>query len=146
MKTDKPAIRWRDCLATLLVVGLALLPRLACPCQFPAYAGLLGSMGLAFLTETVYLFPLTAMCLTLAVGGLALQARRRWGYGPFLLGLVAATMLMGGKFVMASEPLGYGGVALLLVASLWNAFPRKAREKFQFDPDGSLSVSPHKRS
>ncbi|MBI2479924.1 MAG: MerC domain-containing protein [Planctomycetia bacterium] len=142
MKTDKPAIRWRDCLTTLLAVGLALLPRLACPCQLPAYAGLLGSMGLAFLTETVYLFPLTAMCLTLAVGGLAVQAKRRWGYGPFLLGVAAAAGLMFGKFLIAAQPLVHGGIALLLVASLWNALPRKERAKFHFNPDGSLAAGP----
>jgi hypothetical protein len=45
---------------------LALLPLLACPCQFPAYAGLLGSLGLTFVMQTVYLFPMTAACLTFA--------------------------------------------------------------------------------
>ncbi len=145
MKTDKPAIRWRDCLTTLLAVSLALLPRLACPCQLPAYAGLLGSLGLAFLTRTVYLFPLTAMCLTLAVGGLGVQAKRRRGYGPFLLGFAAAASVLFGKFAIASPPLVHGGIALLLVASLWNSWPRKERTKFHFNPDGSLAASPPRR-
>ena len=99
-------------------------------------------MGLAFLTETVYLFPLTAMCLTLAVGGLAMHGKRRWGYGPFLLGFAAAAMLMCGEFVFASQTLSQGGIVALLAASVWNSFPRKEREKFRFNPDGSLAPGP----
>lgn len=141
MRTEKQVFRWRDSWTTLLAVAVALLPRLACPCQIPAYAGLLGSVGLPFLTETVYLFPLTAMCLTLAVCGLAVQARRRWGYAPFLLGLVAAVLLMFGKFVMNWSLLVHGGIALLITASIWNAVPRKPRGKLRFMPDGGVSLA-----
>ena len=60
MKNRRPTTVIHRYLSVLPSVVLALLPRLACPCQFPAYAGLLSSMGLSFLTQTVYLFPLTA--------------------------------------------------------------------------------------
>ncbi|MBP88067.1 MAG: hypothetical protein CMJ64_15305 [Planctomycetaceae bacterium] len=104
----------------------------------PAYAGLLGSAGLAFLMNTVYLFPLTASCLTLAVGGLAVGAKRRQGYAPFWVGLSAAMLLMFGKFVIAWDPAVYTAIALLLAASLWNSWPSEQRAKFRFTPDGHV--------
>jgi mercuric ion transport protein len=126
-------------LAAAPAVGAALLPRLACPCQMPAYAGLLSSMGLAFLMETVYLFPLTAMCLTFSVGGLAISAKRRRGYAPFVVGLLGAILLMAGKFAFALPFAVYGGLMLLLAASLWNSWPLKRPPKLRFHPDGSVS-------
>src|SRR5262245_11422434 len=61
-------------------VGVALLPKLVCPLCWPAYAGLLSSLGLGFLVSTVYLLPLTAAFLALAVGSLAFRASRRHGF------------------------------------------------------------------
>ena len=139
MKNRESSTRWRDCLTAAPAVGVALLPRLACPCQMPAYAGLISSMGLAFLMKTVYLFPLTAMCLTFSVGGLAVSAKRRRGYAPFVTGFLGAILLMVGKFVFAWPFAVYGGLMLLLVASLWNSWPPKRPPKLKFNPDGSVS-------
>ena len=127
-------------LSVLFAVGVALLPRLVCPCQMPAYVGLLGSLGLAFLTETVYLFPLTTMCLTFAVGGLVIGAGRRRGYAPFAVGAVAAVLLLVGKFYLSWNPLVYGGSAMLLAASLWNSWPPLKLTKLQFHPDGTVEA------
>jgi hypothetical protein len=80
-----------------------------------AYAGLIGSLGLAFLLQTAYLLPLTAAILTLAVGGLAVGAPRRRGYGPFLVGWAAATLLLVGKFAMSSLPAVSAGIVLLFL-------------------------------
>lgn len=96
-------------------------------------------MGLAFLMETVYLFPLTAMCLTFSVGGLAVSAKRRRGFAPFVAGLLGAVLLMVGKFVFAWPYAVYGGLALLLIASLWNSWPPRRPPKLKFNPDGSIS-------
>lgn len=138
MKARRSARGRRRWLTVLPAIVLALLPRLACPCQMPAYAGLLGSAGLAFLMSTVYLFPLTASCLTVAVGGLAVGARRRQGYAPFWVGASAAMLLMFGKFVIDWDPAVYSGIALLVAASLWNSWPSKKRAKLQFTSDGHV--------
>lgn len=119
--------RWQSSAAMLPAVGMSLLPKLACPACWPAYAGLMSSMGLGFLVDTTYLLPLIAVFLGGAVGALAFRARRRHGYGPFLLGLFAAALVFVGKFVLDSDQAMYGGIAMLVGASLWNAWPKTKR-------------------
>ncbi len=138
MNPRRPTVGLRKFLAVLPSVVLALLPRLACPCQYPAYAGLLGWLGLTFLMQTVYLFPLTAACLTFAVGGLAVGAKRRHGYAPFGIGLLAAIGLLVGKFVINVDLVVYVAIAVLLAVSVWNAWPSKQRPKLRFDADGFI--------
>ena len=84
-------------------------------------------MGFAFLFNTVYLLPLTASFLLMAVGALAYRAKRRRGYGPFLLGTAAAIMFLIAKFALASTWGVYGGTAFLIGASIWNAWPTRAK-------------------
>jgi len=116
---------WKQGLLALSGVGVSMLPKLACPACWPAYAGLLTSVGLGFLISAAYLLPLTATFLALALGALAFRANRRHGYGPFFLGLAAATGVLLGKFMWESSLIMYGAVALLLLASLWNSWPRR---------------------
>jgi len=116
---------WRSSLGAVPAIGAALLPKVACPACWPAYAGVLSSFGLTFLMETRWLLPLTATFLVLAVGSLAFRARRRRGYAPFGLGLLAAALVTVGKFAFDSDPAMYVGIALLVGASLWNAWPRR---------------------
>jgi len=104
-------------------VGLSLLPKLACPACWPAYAGLLSSLGVGFLSSTRYLLPMTVAFLFGAVGMLAFRARRRRGYAPFVLGIVAAWVIMFGKFSLASNAVLYAGLGLLISASIWNSWP-----------------------
>jgi hypothetical protein len=94
--------------------------------MMPAYAGLISSVGLGFLMQTAYLLPLTVLALLLAVTALGYRAGRRWGYGPFVLGLAAAVGLVVGKFVVDSDVAVYGSIAALVGASLWNAWPKKS--------------------
>ena len=141
MEKRDSAGRWRSVLTTLPAIGAALLPRLACPCQMPAYAGLIGSTGLAFLMKTVYLLPLTATCLTFSVGGLALGAKRRRGYTPFWVGLFGAIVLIVGKFVVLWEPAVYTGIVLLLATSIWNSWPPRKKMKLKFNPDGTVGLA-----
>jgi len=103
-----------------------MLPKLACPACWPAYAALLSSIGLGFLISTVYLLPITVVLLSLALGAIAFRARQRNGYGPFLLALVTAAAVLLGKFVWESKPTMYSAFGLLIVASLWNAWRRHA--------------------
>ena len=63
--------------------------------------------------------------LALAVGSLAFRASRRRGLAPFWLGLTAAVFVLAGKFYFESALVTYTGVGLLVLASLWNAWPRR---------------------
>jgi glutaredoxin len=81
-------------------------------------------VGLGFLVpNTKYLLPLTAVFLLLAVGMLAFRARRRRGYGPFILGVAASSLILFGKFSLTSNPVFYAGLGLLILASVWNTWP-----------------------
>jgi hypothetical protein len=117
----------RQALVALPVVGTAVLPKLFYPFCWPAYTGLLGSLGLGFINYTPYLLPLTLGFLIVALVSLGYGAKSRCGYVPLLLGLLAAVMMLTGNFFFASDWTLYGGLALLLGASLWNAWPLRSR-------------------
>jgi len=68
---------WKQSLLALPGVGVSILPKLACPACWPAYAGLLSSVGLGFLISTAYLLPLTVAFLILALAALAVRANER---------------------------------------------------------------------
>lgn len=108
-------------------IGVAMLPKLACPVCWPAYAGLLSSIGLGFLISAAYLLPLTIAFLTLTLATLAYRARDRRGFGPFWLGLFAAVGILLGKFLWESNAAIFSSVGIIVVASLWNAWPRRER-------------------
>lgn len=116
---------WKQGLLSLPGVGLSALPKLACPLCWPAYAGLLSSLGLGFLISTIYLLPLTVAFLALAMAALAFRAQNRHGLRPFSIGLIAAIAILLGKFAWESNVTIYSGVGMLVVASVWNAWSRK---------------------
>jgi mercuric ion transport protein len=126
---------WKQGLLALPGVGFSLLPKLMCPMCWPAYAGLLTSVGLGFLISAAYLLPFTAAFLALALAAMAFRANNRHGYGPFLVGLGATAGVLLGKFRWESKPTMYGAVGLLVVASLWNSWPRHAASKVANCPD-----------
>jgi mercuric ion transport protein len=106
-------------------IAFAFLPKLACPACWPAYAGLLSSVGMGFLVDAAYLFPLTAVFLVLAGGALGFRAGDRRGYGPSRVGLAAALVVLVGKFVFDSNTALYGGIGVVIAASVWNAWPQR---------------------
>lgn len=108
---------WKQHLLALPGIGVSLLPKLACPLCWPAYAGVLSSIGLGFLITTKYLLPVTVTFLVLTLSTLAFRADNRHGYGPLLVGVLAATGVLVGKFVWESNPAMYVGVGLLVIAS-----------------------------
>jgi hypothetical protein len=116
---------WWRFLAPLPGVGAGVLPVGVCPACWPAYAGILGSLGLGFLLDSAYLLPLTIVLFGLALLPLALRARG--GRGPLALGVTSALVVLSFKFLRESDPLVYAGLAGLLIASLWNAWPAKSR-------------------
>ena len=120
---------WWSGATGLMAGGVAALPVLTCPFCWPAYAGLLSSVGLGFLIYSKYLLPVVVVVLTLSLGSLAFRARRRRGYGPFALGVLAAAVVLSGKFAWESEWLLYSGIGLLVASSVWNSWPLKAIEQ-----------------
>jgi len=124
-KTKTPATRriGRQITPLLPAIGTAVMPKLVCPACWPAYAGLLGALGLGFINYSPYLFPLTAMFFAVVLVSLAWRAGTRRGYAPFVLGLLAAATVLAGKFHFDSDAATYAGIALLVGASLWNSWP-----------------------
>lgn len=114
---------WKQGLLALPGIGVAMLPKLACPVCWPAYAGLLSSIGLGFLISAAYLLPLTIAFVTLALATLAYRAKNRRGFGPLWIGLLAAIGILLGKFLWESKAVIYSSVGILIAASLWNAWP-----------------------
>ncbi len=131
--SDNSRVRrsWRNPLGAMSgATLLAFLTRLLCPACWPAYAGLLSSMGLGFLLKTTWLLPLTMITLVFVMASLAFRARARRGYGPFILGLLGSGALLVGQFIFISGTAmsGWGidgGAILLVAASVWNGWPRK---------------------
>jgi hypothetical protein len=117
--------KWRQSILAVPSIGVSVLPKLACPACWPAYAGLLTSIGLGFLISVRYLLPLTVAFLVLALTAMLFRARDRRGYGPFQLAVLAAGGVLLGKFAWNSRPIVYGAIGLLVVASLWNSWPRR---------------------
>lgn len=116
---------WKIFVAVIPGASMALLPKLACPACWPAYAGFLSAMGLGFVNYTPYLLPMTIAFLLLAALSLGYRAKYRRGYGPLLVGFFSGAVVVVGKFILNSEPALYAGIGLLMAASAWNAWPRK---------------------
>ena len=114
---------WKWNLLAVPGIAVALLPKLACPACWPAYAALLSSVGLGFLISTVYLFPLTVVFLVLTIVTLSFRARRRRGFGPSALGSCGAVGVLISKFWLDVNAGTYAAVRLLIIASLWNSWP-----------------------
>lgn len=118
--------RWLRSMVPLPGVGAALLPVGACPACWPAYGGVLSSLGLGFLLKATYLLPITAAFFGLALFALAYRANTRRGYAPFILGTVSTALAIVFKFAYAFAPAAHLGLAGLVAASLWNAWPTAA--------------------
>jgi mercuric ion transport protein len=112
-------------LLTIPGVVVSLLPSLACPLCWPAYAALVSSLGLGFLVSSTYLLPLTGALLAVALVGLGLQIKLK-GYGPFTLGLLSAALILPGKFLVELNAITYAGAAILVIASAWSLSPSRS--------------------
>src|SRR5712672_637823 len=99
---------WKQSLLALPGIGVSILPKLACPACWPAYAGLLSSVGLGFLISAAYLFPLTIGFLVLALTALAFRGKERHGFGPLFIGVIGAVGVLVGKFAWSSNAITYG--------------------------------------
>jgi hypothetical protein len=127
-RDSAPVVAWKSSLVTLPAIGATLLPVGLCPACWPAYAGLLSAVGLGFLLDATYLFPLTAALLAMAVGSLAIGAKSRRGYGPFVSGVAASALVLVGKFVYQSNAAMYLGLAVVITNSVRNAWPVRHKD------------------
>ncbi len=123
-----PRSRWKSTAAVLPGIGIALMPKVVCPLCWPAYAGVLSAGGLTFLMEDRWLLPMSAVFLIAALAALAWRARSRRGYGPLGVGAASAVGVLVGKFVLDSTVTVYIAIAALVVACIWNAWPRRTVE------------------
>ena len=119
------AARTRQVWLTAPGIAVAMLPKLLCPPCWPLYAGIVSSVGLGFLVGTAHLLRITSAFLVLTLAVLGIRANQRRGYGPLLAGAVGSAAVLTGKFYLESNSIMYGGVGLLVVASVWNSWPRR---------------------
>ncbi len=110
--------------SVLGIPAAALAALLLCPACYPAYAGILSALGLTALSDTTVQTVLTVLFLSAALGALLYKAKSRRGYGPLALGAAASVALSISKFVMGNDPITYAAVGVLVLAGLWNVWPR----------------------
>jgi mercuric ion transport protein len=130
LAADKPAKQrgmFRAFVASFPAIGTALLPKLTCPLCWPAYSAALSALGLGFVDYTPYLLPATLAFLAIAVGALAIAARRTRRLMPLVLGLAASGAVSVGKFAVDSAWITNTGIALLVVAIFLAARARTVR-------------------
>ena len=65
---------------------------------------------------TPYLFPLTAIFLSVALAVLAWQSRRTGKFEALILGVAASILVLAGKFHAESDWITNGGIVLLVAA------------------------------
>ena len=78
---------------------LSILPVVSCPSCWPAYAGVLGSLGVPFLMESILAAPSHRRALLLSLAGLGYRASPSH-FGPLALNALAATGILLGKFAL----------------------------------------------
>jgi len=113
-------------LLTVPGIVVSVLPFGGCPACWPIYGGVLSSVGMGFLLSSRYLFPLTAIFLSLTLLLLGSRAITRHGYGPLLLGVAGSPLILSGRFLFEFNMLAYIGVAVITASSLWNSWPRRS--------------------
>lgn len=123
-------------LSALPGIGAALLPNLTCPACWPAYAGILSTLGLGFLMNGPYFYLFIGILLSISLFSLVYKAKTRRGYLPLWFGLLSATIIIGGKYYTLSDYIFYSGAFILVIASIWNNIPTKNK----YSPDKNESI------
>ncbi len=119
---------WISALGAVPAAVLAIVPIGLCPACLPAYLGVLSALGLGFLNQWKYLFPLTLGALAIFLGVLIYEGLKKRRFAAVLIGTAGSALLIAGKFVFESDPANYAGIALVLTAAIWNAFISKESE------------------
>lgn len=113
--------------ATLLTVLVAFLPSLSCPACWPAYAGLLSSVGLGFFNYTPYLPYLTTVLVAISVLAIYSGERKCSSYLLTVTGFLGGTAIVSFQTIYKEDWLLYIGASLLILASVVNTL--KMRKK-----------------
>lgn len=116
---------WASAGVWLPAIGIAALPKLICPACWPAYTALASTLGMPFLLQTRFLLPATLAALGVVLALLTWRAPQRRGYGPALVALAASAAIVAAKFIFLSPPAVYFAAAVLLIACIWNGWPRR---------------------
>ena len=112
-------------LSSIPAIVIALLPQVFCPACWPAYTGILSSLGIGFVNYTPYLLPTTIALLVITMGAFAYKADKRRGYGPLIVGVIGSASIVLGKFILEIDLVLYLGVVILISGSIWNVRPNK---------------------
>lgn len=112
-------------LSSIPAIVVAMLPQVFCLACWPAYTGLLSSMGIGFVNYTPYLLPVTIVLLVITMGAFAYKANKRRGYGPLTVGVMGSAFIVLGKFFLEIDSVLYLGIVILISGSIWNVWPNK---------------------
>jgi len=115
--------RFGGFVAGLAAVGVAFLPKIACPICWPAYAGLLSAVGLGFLIQGNNLLIVSTVFLGLALTVFAWRGKNRHNFMPFWLALVGVFLMIPGKFLWNNMLMFYAGTVFLTVAIILDIWP-----------------------
>ena len=107
--------------AGLSAAIVAIMPK--CPLCWMALAS---ALGLDSWVLQGWMQPIAGVLLVVALGTLLLRARSRRAYGPFWLAVFAAAVMYTLKFGNGPVAGVYAAGAALLLASVWNALPKRA--------------------
>ncbi len=139
LRTPAPRLPDAGGVAALSALGAGLLPKAACPACLPAVAATLAAVGIEVGNFTPLLLPLTLAFVVVALGFLALCARRTGDRLPLALGVAAAIALLAGRYIWELEWTSYGGAALLAAALLGQ---RRANRRAKSCPACSAASGP----
>jgi len=103
------------------VMLLALLPKVVCPFCWPLYTGMLGAIGVNFISYSPYIFPLLTLFLILTIVGLIIGAKRSKQYKPVYLGFISSIFILVGKSLLETNVLIYSGIIGLMVSVIWQS-------------------------
>lgn len=93
-----------------------------CPLCVPASAAVLSAIGLTFLPQAQFIFPLIAIFSVVLLGGLITGLKRHGDISPLLFGSVGIFMVPVGRYILGSAMLTYVGAFCIIGATVWNVF------------------------
>ena len=117
-----PSGRRFGALGTIMAVALAALPVAGCPACWPAWLGVLASLGLGFLATTAWQIELLTLAI-LIMGVMAWRQRNRWRLS--FLAMIALGWMASVFGKVQSEPWAtWSGTAALALAGILLVWPR----------------------
>jgi MerC mercury resistance protein len=116
----QPHSRWREGVALLPSVGLAVASKFTCSLCVAGYAGVLSSFGVGFVGTDRGLTVLTVILLVLGLASLGWSWRSHRHPGPLSVSGIGAMLLIVGRLTRSLPLVLHAGAGLVLAGSLWN--------------------------